>query len=101
MSVHFLPGCYGPDANGGGYVPTTFDRSTFTVFNGVPVLSHEPFSTIGAFNVADWTDPTYYGDNSLRTRNMVANIDVLNGYYDNMYSSSGCGWFNADGSYIA
>ncbi|MCM1265371.1 MAG: hypothetical protein NC200_04145 [Candidatus Gastranaerophilales bacterium] len=94
----FPSGTWRGDGNG-NFVRTNFEDSEIFASSGVPVLSHEPYSAIGPQNVADWTDPTYYGDNSLRNRKLVADIHVVQGYYDSM-ASSGSNFFNIDSSFI-
>lgn len=90
----FPSGTWRGDGNG-NFVRTNFDDSEIFAANGVPVISHEPYSAIGPMNVAAWTDITYYGDTSLRNRQLVADIGVIQGYYNSM-ASSGTDMFNVD-----
>jgi len=49
---------------------------------------HEaPYSQTGAWNMAGWMDPTFVGDDLLRTAKLSADLGVMNGYYQNMQSS--------------
>ena len=93
--ISFPPGLY---ANvSGTWTPTYFDSADIYVGGGVPVMAHEPSQLAGAFNLADFTTPSSWGDQSLRNRNLVASLELAQSYAQQMTAGIDVGAINSPG----
>ena len=93
--IGFPSGCWKID--NGTYNASSFAASDVFAMGGIPVLSHEPYGSIGLANMADFLDPTPYGDMSLMNRRTAATMDVTTGWLYNM-QNTGLTSFCWDGS---
>ena len=74
------PGIYAFDSSG-ALVSSMFNTSDIFSMNGVPVLTHQPYESIGPSLTGNFLDPSIYGDMAMysqRTCMDVANMQLYN-----------------------
>ena len=94
MSINFPNGLWYID--NGTWKPTTLQNAELFTFANVPVMANEPSHLVGAFNYADFIDPSSFGGQSLVNREGILSLHLAMDHAKE-FTSSGYGFVNNPG----